>query len=351
MSAVRAQTSAVVTIDVPAQPLGNALVEISDVFGVSVLAADDLVNGKTSKSIRGAFSLEDALERALQDTGLRATRSRSGAYVIAVLQSEPRTSARKQQRVDEEIIVTGTKQNLGLQDIQASVTVVTKEQIEERGFYNLEDIILRTPNLSTGGGSLNDISIRGISFGGVGGGGDGVTGNIYIDGAPSSITANGGALNLWDVEQVEALRGPQSTVQGRNALAGAIIFQTADPKYDFGLDARILIGNENSRQYSGAVTGPIIADQVAFRLSADYREVDFQVINQLNGDNTRFQEGLTLRGKLLFEPKGLDRLRLEVTGEYIESDTGALNAVVAPVPISDPAFEQFDPFGDETFAN
>ncbi|MEM6746245.1 MAG: TonB-dependent receptor [Pseudomonadota bacterium] len=352
IGAAYAQTSAAVTVNVPAQPLGSALVEISDVFGVSILAADDLVNGKTSSSISGSLDLEDALEKALQGTGLKATRSRSGAFVIGSVPAVPVLNKRGSQSLGADtVIVTGTKQNLSIQDIQTSVTVFTKEQIEERALFNLEDIVLRTPNLSTGGGSLNDISIRGISFQGVGGAGGGVTGNIYVDGAPSSFGANQGALNLWDVEQVEALRGPQSTVQGRNALAGAIVLQTADPEYDFGADGRVILGNENTRQYSGVVTGPIIADQVAFRLSADYREVDFEVINQLDGRDARFQEGLTLRGKLLFEPKALEDLRLEITGEYTETDSGDLNVVSAPVPVSDPTFGDFDPFGNETFAS
>ncbi|MEM1132744.1 MAG: TonB-dependent receptor [Pseudomonadota bacterium] len=352
-----AQGSQAQQVTIEAQPLGDALLEVGRRYGVSIIAAENLTRGKRARRVTGSLNAEQAIARLLRGTGLSYERSKGGFVVMpeqATRSPEPRqvpTAATEQQPyAAPEIIVTGTKKNQSIQDTQTSVTVVTSEQIEERALFNLQDIVLRTPNLSTGGASLNEISIRGINFGGVGGGGIGATGNIYIDGAPSSFNANVGAANLWDVEQVEALRGPQSTVQGRNALAGAIILQTADPKYDFGADARVLIGNENSRQYSGAVTGPIIADQLAFRVSADYREVDFEVINQNNGDNTRFQDGLTLRGKLLFEPKGLERLRLEVTGEYTETDIGDNNITRAPVPISDPAFEDFDPFGDETFA-
>ncbi|MEM8937342.1 MAG: TonB-dependent receptor [Pseudomonadota bacterium] len=338
-------------IEINGGPLGDALIELGQRFGVNIIAPDRLVRGKTAREIAGSLTVEQALEQLLEGTGLRAISRENNSFLIS--DREPvSTPAREveQRRVDDTIIVTGTKRGLSLQDTQTSVTVVTGEQAEERALFNLEDVILRAPNLSFGGGNLNDISIRGISFGGVGGGGNGVTGNIYVDGAPSSFGANQGALNLWDVEQVEALRGPQSTVQGRNALAGAIVIQSADPEYEFGVKARVLVGNENSRQYSGAVTGPIIADQLAFRLSADYREVDFEVTNQINGMDTRFQEGLTLRGKLLFEPKVLDRLRLELTAEYTETDSGDVNVVAAPVPISDPTFGDFNPFGNESFA-
>ena len=127
----------------------------------------------------------------------------------------------------EEIVVTGTKRNLSIQDTQTSVTVLTGRQIEEQGIVSLEDILLRTPNVAGGGSnSLNTASIRGVVLQGVSATTDnGFTSNVYIDGSPNSFNANQGANNLWDVAQVEVLRGPQSTVQGRNALAGAIIIR------------------------------------------------------------------------------------------------------------------------------
>ncbi|MEM1132115.1 MAG: TonB-dependent receptor [Pseudomonadota bacterium] len=348
-------------IEMQAQPLERALVEIGRRYGVSVIASAKLTRGKQAKRVSGKMTVEQALSRTLAGSGLTYNRSGSGRYVIVRAAAQLKGTESKSpdplvKEVSEQaapantIIVTGTKQNQSIQDTQTSVTVITGEQAKENALFNLEDIVLRVPNISAAGASLNDISIRGISFGGVGNAGGGVTANIYVDGAPSSSIANFGALNLWDIAQVEVLRGPQSTVQGRNALGGAIIYQTADPEYEFGLDARVLIGNENSRQYSAAVTGPIIADQLAFRLSADYREVDFEVVNQRNGLPTRFQEGLTLRGKFLIEPQALSDLRLELIGEYNETETGDFNAVAAPVPISDPAFADFDPFGNESFA-
>jgi outer membrane receptor protein involved in Fe transport len=250
---------------------------------------------------------------------------------------------------DEDIIVFGTKKFLSLQDTQTSVAVVTAEQIEDLAVFNVEDVLLRTANASTAGQSLNELSIRGIQLSGVGFTGTGQTANVYVDGSPNSPNANQGAYNLWDVAQVEVLRGPQSTTQGRNALSGAVIITTADPEYDFGLKARFLIGNEKNRQFSGMVTGPILKDQIAFRLAADYREIDFGVVNLDTGNNTRFQDALTLRGKLLFEPSALEGLRVEVGVQHVETEFGEFNQTVAPGPVTDPAFDAFDPFGDETF--
>lgn len=248
------------------------------------------------------------------------------------------------------IIVTGTKANETLQDTEVSVAVYDEETIEQQALFDLRDALLRTANVSTlGGDGINNLSIRGIQLTGVGFTGSGATANIYIDGAPSSFNGNQGALNLWDVSQVEILRGPQSTVQGRNALAGAVIINTADPEYDWGARARAIVGTENTYQFSGMVTGPIIADQIAFRVAADYREQDFEVTNALTGDNAFFNQALTLRGKLLIEPEFAPGLRLELIASHVDTEFGEFGTVNGPAPVTDPAFAGFDPFGDITF--
>ncbi|MEM7432907.1 MAG: TonB-dependent receptor [Pseudomonadota bacterium] len=248
----------------------------------------------------------------------------------------------------DEIVVTGTKRNLSLQDTQTSVALITAEQIEEQALFNVEDIILRTANVSTdSSGALNNLSIRGVTLVGIGFTGTGATANVYVDGSPNSFNANQGASNLWDVAQVEILRGPQATVQGRNALAGAVIINTADPDYEFGADFRVLAGNEDNRQYSAMLTGPIIDDKLAFRLAVDQREIDFGVTNVTTGNNTRFRDELTARAKLLWEPT--DRARIELIWSYVDTEFGEFNNVNAPVPATDPTFSDFDPFGNETF--
>lgn len=264
------------------------------------------------------------------------------ASLAAVAQDEPNNESL------DEIVVTGTKRNLTLQDTQTSVAIVTSKQIEEQALFNVEDIIIRTANVSTdGSGALNNLSIRGVTLVGIGFTGTGATSNVYVDGSPNSFNANQGASNLWDVAQVEILRGPQSTVQGRNALAGAVIINTADPEYEFGTDVRVLAGNEDNRQYSAMVTGPIVDDTLAFRVAVDQREIDFGVTNLDTGNNTRFRDEFTARAKLLWEPS--DRARIELIYSYTDTEFGEFNQVVAPVPATDPTFADFDPFGNETF--
>ncbi|MEM9880636.1 MAG: TonB-dependent receptor, partial [Pseudomonadota bacterium] len=336
-------------LNIPAGPLGDSLLAINQAFGVSVLALEEAVAGKTAPQVSGAMTAEDALRRVLAGSGLTARTASDGSFVISEIKSPSVSAMPGADAVDAEmIIVTGTKANFGLQDTVESVAVITPDDIREQALNTITDILLRTANVSANGLGLGDLSIRGVALGGVGGTGQGSTSQIYVDGAPTTLDSSIGAFNLWDLGQVEILRGPQSTTQGRNALSGALIIRSADPDYDFGANARVLYGNENQLQTSAAITGPLIDEQIAFRLSADYRELDFEVINQDTGNNTRFSEALMLRGKVLFELAEIPRLRAMFTANYMSNNFGESGAVSAP-DMADPAFADFDPFGNETF--
>ena len=360
MSAAKAQTQTVVTdqqvrdINIEAGPLGDALIDLGDVYNVNILAPDSLVFGKAAPRITGSLSIEDALEQALAGSGLSSSVSPNGNFVISTQPEvfEPVRSARSnqdgalEQITAETIIVTGTKQNLSLQDTQSSVEAFTSERINREIAFDLDDLLIRTPNVSTNG-TTNGVSIRGIARDGVGGAGSGVTSNVYADGAPLSNL--NGLETLWDVQQVEILRGPQSTVQGRNALSGAVIITTNDPTYEFETAAQIRIGNLGMRQYSGVVSGPIIDGQLAARLSVDRQEFDGNLRQAATNTLEQKSDGLTLRGKLLLEPNILPALRVDLQTEYVDSKSGNTNIVGFPFGINDPRFAEFDPFGEVSF--
>ncbi|MEM9128262.1 MAG: TonB-dependent receptor [Pseudomonadota bacterium] len=314
------------SIDLPAGSLVDTLIALGDVLGVNIMTPEDLVMDKTAPAITGALTAEEAIGQALSGSGLVAKKAPGGAYVIA-RQKEATLKPKVQQPVvDETIIVTGTKRGLSLQETYTSVSVLTEKQLDERAIYELDDILLRTPGITTANEGLSDFAIRGVGSGGVRGDNtSGRTSNVYLDGAP--ITTEGGqsAFNLWDVSQVEVLRGPQSTIQGRNALAGAIVIQTADPEYEFGARLRGLIAEDNTYQGSAMVTGPILADQIAFRIAADYREVDFNTLDVPTNTRQGVTEATTIRAKLLIEPKALDGLRLKLGIQYVDFFTSGNN--------------------------
>ena len=247
----------------------------------------------------------------------------------------------------EEVTITGTKLEQSLQDVEVSTEVFDAARLEREQINELSDLLLKVPNVNTSGGSDANFSIRGIGRGGVGGAGQGVTSNIYIDGAPLTSTGiNRGPSTLWDIQQVEVLRGPQSSVQGRNALAGAIVVKTADPTFDSDGKFKATFAEGDTYQVAGAYGGAIIDNLLAGRIAIDVQGSDgFNSNALLGGDDFNVTESVSVRGKLLFAPAGLPEFTSKLTVDYNESEVFGAdnNRVQAPVGLTDPNFSDFDP--------
>lgn len=245
----------------------------------------------------------------------------------------------------ERIFIIGTKQNLTLQEVDASVELFSAERLSAERIVDLNDALIRVPNLSSSGAS-GSIAIRGIGRNGASNQGQGVTSNVYVDGSPLSGTALGRSLtSLWDTQQVEVLRGSQSSVQGRNALAGAIVVTTADPTYTPEGKLRASYGENNTYQLAGAYSNAIVDDQLAFRLAADIQESDGFIDHISTDKNTDYEERLLLRGKLLFEPKAIDDLSIKLTFDHNDTNTGESRPVVnTPFNVTDEAYQSFNVF-------
>ncbi|MEM1411895.1 MAG: TonB-dependent receptor [Pseudomonadota bacterium] len=254
-----------------------------------------------------------------------------------------------QDTVLEEVIVTGTKQGLSLQNVTDSVEIFTAERLENETLFGVSEALSRAANVSVIGANLNTISIRGISRNGTGGAGQGQAINIYVDGAPASTQALFGFDSVWDLQQIEVLRGSQSTVQGRNAIAGAVILKSNSPTYFWENAARLRFADFGTRQYAGMLSGPILDDQLAFRLSADFQETDGYVTDGFRDEPVDELETLSLRGKLLWEPAAIDALSTQLTLEYIERETGNSPFVLSPGPPNEPEFLDFDPIERVSF--
>ncbi|MEM6413225.1 MAG: TonB-dependent receptor [Pseudomonadota bacterium] len=233
---------------------------------------------------------------------------------------------------DDTIVVLGTKQGLTTQEAEVSVDIFNEARLENEALFALDDVLARVPNVVSTGGS--GITIRGINRFGVSG--QGVTSNVYLDGAPISSLALGVGLDsVWDIAQIEVLKGPQSTVQGRNALAGAVVLRVNDPTYEWETKFRARYASFDTQQYAGVVSGPIIKDELAFRLSADYQSTDSFITNGVTLEDQYARDNLLLRGKLLVEPSSIPDLRAEFTVDYNEGTTGDLGTNVNPRPAFD----------------
>lgn len=140
----------------------------------------------------------------------------------------------------EKIIVTGQKVNRTLQETTTSVAVISSVKMAELDVSDLSDALHETANVSTAGS--NGFNIRGIDSFNVSGAGNGALASVYVDGSPlpQRVIANG--FTTWDINQIEIFRGPQSTIQGRNSLAGAIIMTSAAPTQEWEGKYKLQLG-------------------------------------------------------------------------------------------------------------
>ncbi|MFT3763667.1 MAG: TonB-dependent receptor [Pseudoxanthomonas sp.] len=210
----------------------------------------------------------------------------------------------------DHIVVKGEKTDRSLQDTASSVAVTTSARIEQENLQTLLDVLNRTPNVATMYGN-SGYTIRGIPS-------ESTLPNpmatTYLDGAALPSNAEESApTDLWDIAQVELFRGPQSTVQGQNALAGAIVMRTEDPTMDWSGRARVLLSNPADYRAAFAGGGPLVKDELAFRVAVEKRDFDGFVRNTTRNAGEDAVDSTTARAKLLWTPKGLDGLTARLT--------------------------------------
>jgi iron complex outermembrane receptor protein len=228
------------------------------------------------------------------------------------------TSADDVSNTGNEIIVTATKREQTLQETPVAVSVTTAETIERAQIRDVTDLATVVPSLRVTQSQsqfATTYSIRGF----------GTSGNnlglepsvaVFVDGVYRS-RAIAQISDLPDIQRVEVLRGPQSTLFGKNASAGVISIISKAPSFKFGGSIEGSYGNYNAAVVKGYVTGPI-TDTVAASLSAGYNRRDGYVKNLANGDDLNDRNRYFVRGQMLFEPT--DSFKFRVIGDYDKID-------------------------------
>ncbi|MGB0895118.1 MAG: TonB-dependent receptor [Parashewanella sp.] len=221
----------------------------------------------------------------------------------------------------ERIVVSGQKFDRELQETPTSVAVITEKQLEDQQLVGLYEVLDQIPNVS--GQFGRDFSIRGINSFNVSGGGNSFLTSVYVDGAsvPMRMIQQGG-FNAWDVSQVEVLRGPQSTLQGRNALAGAIWITTQQPTYEWSGKTRLTVGQNGQREVAVAVGGELVEDQLAFRFSGENNHFDGVNENKARKENSDYKKNQTYRLTFLYEPKAIEGLSATLSYTFNDIDNG-----------------------------
>ncbi|MEM9531923.1 MAG: TonB-dependent receptor [Pseudomonadota bacterium] len=339
----RAQDPHTFEFSIPAQPLKQALIEFGAVTRMQVAIDAALLRDRVSPGVAGVLTAEAALRQLIRGTEMQLVEVNGTGFALRSDAATPSSAVPEIAQPLEELTVYGTKQNLSLQDTQTSVALYTAESFDRQVAFDLDDLVNRTPNVSSSGSPF-DLTIRGVGRRGATNSG-GVTSNVYADGAPLVNRSIGGLDSLWDIDQVEILRGPQSTTQGRNALSGALLIRSKDPTYEWEVAGRIRGAELGQRQYSIMVNAPLLDEQLALRVALDRQEYEGDIRFQSTGTLSSETTGDTLRAKLLIEPDALPKLRLDLQAEFVDTEQKSSQSLGTQVPVTDPAFQAFDPFG------
>ena len=368
------------SIHIPSKPVGSALTELARKTGVNILFSPDAVAGLRSTPVNARLTPEGAARLLLAGTRLDVVRDETGALIIrkrsarsvrpisapaeaeaapgesiapergldrglqfaALAQSAPAETtiaatpnaqqpAPAVEAVLEEIIVTAQKRAESLQDTPISIAVLGDETLEKRGITSLTDFTNGSvPSLRivpfTGRSSAITIGMRGIvPIDATQISRDPAIG-IYVDGVYFG-RVQGLGTEMFDVERIEVLRGPQGTLFGRNAVGGALSIVTKRPTGEFGFDLTAGVRNYDGFNLKGHLDLPEIAG-ISIKLDGVWSERDGWVDNPLRGQSDWFDyERRGVRVTALWQPfdsvdvqYSFDKSRDESTNGYAHID-------------------------------
>ncbi|MES2905406.1 MAG: TonB-dependent receptor [Pseudomonadota bacterium] len=256
--------------------------------------------------------------------------------ILAGAQAQPEPTVEK--KAADEIVVTGERVPRSLKQTASSVVVISGREIEAQAADRVDQLLAQIPNVQLGSGTEAP-AIRGQDSTGVVRelfaflGGTRPRATMTIDGRAITFSEYvNGAASAWDVERVEVFRSPQTTTQGRNSIAGAIFVNTRDPTYQREVRARAIVGNLGTRQMSAVVSGPIVDDQLAIRLSGDLKRGrnSSDMADGIEGANIDRDDHGFVRVKLLAEPRAFPGLRVEASYVHSETQAPQFEAIRAP---------------------
>lgn len=220
----------------------------------------------------------------------------------------------------DEIVVTAQKRAEDVQDVPISVTAIGGETLREKNIGTVTEMSASLPNVTVGATStFSTIYARGL-------------GSSYNDGFEQSVGfyVDGiymGRLTyltdaLMDIERVEMLRGPQGTLFGKNTVAGALSFTTADPAYEYLGRLDLALASRHGQKIDTMANIPVWDDRFAIRAAYQREDQKGYVENHHRGTDEVSTDKMAGKIKMRFDPT--DNLKLVLSGEYSEIyDTGA----------------------------
>ncbi|MEO1080097.1 MAG: TonB-dependent receptor [Pseudomonadota bacterium] len=242
----------------------------------------------------------------------------------------------------EEVIVTAERREQSLQDVPVAVTAFSSDRVEALRLEDLQDLNVQIPGFSLNSFSKSRINpaLRGGSSSLASAGAEQAVG-LFID----DVYFGGSGdfeIELFDVERIEVLRGPQGTLFGRNTTGGLINVVTRDPGEEVEGKLQASIGNYGLNQLGGYISGPI-ADTVFGSLAVNSRDREGTSFNVVTGNDVDDVNRSAIRGKLVWLPSEDLSVKLGLTHNRT-SETGVARNAVSPLPTVD-----LDVLADQNF--
>lgn len=276
--------------------------------------------------------------RKLRDAGLLAATSLVMLYpVLAHAQGATAgTSAKTQAQEDsgglEEIIVTAQKRAENIQSVPISVTALGGAALDQKAAVTLQALQGAVPNVQINNFSNTPqtavFTIRGIGVIEP----DPYAGNtvsIVYDGVPQYFSM-GALLDLYDIDRIEILRGPQGTLFGANTTGGVVNVVTRQPTGELGGRLQGTFGNYNRFDVAGTLDFPLVTDKLAGKFAISHSESDGFTTNTWNGKDMGRKNVTIYRGSLKFTPGS--NFDATITGEYDRARNGAPIFINGSVP-------------------
>ena len=221
----------------------------------------------------------------------------------------------------EEIIVSSRYRDEKLTDVPDSITAFTAADIDRYRIERINRVASLTPNLRFSDDQevgVSTLVIRGVRQ-------NRGTGQPPVSFRIDGVSATNNLLTtqeLFDIESVDVLRGPQGALYGRNAIGGAVLVTTRQPTATPELGLRFTAAEGDDYTLAGSVSGPVAGDNLLGRFAFRVQDREGQLRNAyLGNEPVDFAESASVRGKLLFTPS--ERLSIDLRGQYLDQTGGS----------------------------
>jgi len=262
------------------------------------------------------------------------------AFANPAMAQEPAAAASAQSEAGqndtnqlESIVVTARRVEENQQKVPVAVTTLTASALRERNVSSVSDLQYNVPNLqikpSTLYPSQVEFILRGqrqVLY---------TDENVvtYVNGVPQGTRG----LILYDMENVQSLKGPQGTLFGKNSMGGAMVFTTTKPKYDFGAEGTFDYGNYNLMRFNGVVNVPLVDNVAALRIAGQVERRDGVYKNSYPGmHDLGDRDNDSLRATLLLQPSS--RFENLLTVDYQRRNEIPYPAIIEAAPLNATGF-------------